>query len=78
MIVFKEAEISGATETASVEKTVRDILDAVRSGGDEAVRNYTEKLTGSGPLHCGLKKKLSGKPTERWPRKRWRPCSLRP
>ncbi len=57
MIVFKEAEISGATETASVEKTVRDILDAVRSGGDEAVRNYTEKFDGFRPASLRVEEK---------------------
>ncbi len=78
MIVFKEAEISGATETASVEKTVRDILDAVRSGGDEAVRNYTEKFDGFRPASLRVEEKTVREAYGKVAPETVGPCSLRP
>jgi len=49
MIVFKEAEKNPNEEKASVEQVVRDILSAVRAGGDAAVLDYTEKFDGYRP-----------------------------
>ncbi|MBL3538525.1 histidinol dehydrogenase [Aminivibrio sp.] len=57
MIVLKEAKKRGAEGTESVEKTVRDILKDVRSGGDEAVRNYTEKFDGFRPASLRVDEK---------------------
>ena len=49
MIVFKEAEKNPDEEKSSVEQVVRDILSAVRAGGDAAVLDYTERFDGYRP-----------------------------
>jgi histidinol dehydrogenase/sulfopropanediol 3-dehydrogenase len=48
MKVFKDAE-GKRTADVSVESPVKDILDAVRSTGDEAVLDYAEKFDGCRP-----------------------------
>lgn len=49
MIVIKEAERDVAAEAASVERTVREILESVRTRGDDAIKDYTERFDGFRP-----------------------------
>jgi histidinol dehydrogenase/sulfopropanediol 3-dehydrogenase len=46
MYVFKKAERNLSEEKASVEHTVREIVSKVRSEGDQAILDYTEKFDG--------------------------------
>lgn len=56
MIVLKEAMKTLVAESAPVERTVREILESVRRGGDEAVREYTEKFDGFRPSSIAVGK----------------------
>jgi histidinol dehydrogenase len=49
MIVIKEAERDVAAEAASVERTVREILESVRTRGDDAIKDCTERFDGFRP-----------------------------
>ena len=44
--ILRQLEQRGATNTAKVDGVVREILDAVRTRGDAAVRAYAEKFDG--------------------------------
>jgi histidinol dehydrogenase len=44
--ILRQLEQRGATNTAKVDPIVREILDAVRTRGDAAVREYAEKFDG--------------------------------
>ncbi|MDE1160442.1 MAG: histidinol dehydrogenase [Acidobacteriaceae bacterium] len=44
--VIRELEMRGATNTAKVDGVVREILEAVRTRGDEATREYAAKFDG--------------------------------
>ncbi len=46
MLVFKEARRDISAEKSSVEQVVREIVQQVRSRGDAALRDYTEKYDG--------------------------------
>ncbi len=46
MIVFKEAARDRAIEKSSVEQTVREIVDRVKTGGDRAILDYSERFDG--------------------------------
>ena len=50
MIVLKEAGRCVQTENRSLEVTVAEILETTRSGGDEALLDYSERFDGVRPV----------------------------
>lgn len=51
---LKEPLQSATSGTASVEETVRDIIQSVRTRGDDAVREYSQRFDGSDIAHLEI------------------------